>query len=68
MCRPLLDCLSFVSNGTLGDRLHAGDRVHERCLAGTIGSDQRDNLARVDVERHAVQNFNAAVSAFDIFN
>jgi hypothetical protein len=42
--------------------------VHERCFSGTIGSDQRDNLARVDVERHAVQNFNAAISAFDIFN
>src|SRR5450759_4733453 len=65
---PFFDPLAVKSYRAAGDRLHTGNGVHQRRLAGAIGADQSDDLSGVDMERDAVQNFDAAIGAFDIFN
>ena len=39
-----------------------GDRAEQRRLAGAVGSDEGDELARADVERDAVERDDGAVA------
>ena len=45
----------------------AGDGLQRSALAGPVGAEQRDDGARLDVQRHAMQGQDAAVvDHFDI--
>ena len=46
--------------------LQAGDGAQDRGLAGAVGADQRDGLALVDVERHALQRIDVVVVELDV--
>ena len=50
------------------DRRKAGDGAHQRSLAGAIGAEQGDNLARRDAKRYAAQNANAAITGVESRN
>src|SRR3546814_10971926 len=59
-------CSSDLLHVALGDASavdveQAGDGPQERCLAGTVGSQQSDDLPRGDSEAHASQNQHAVV-------
>ena len=43
-----------------------GDDAHQRGLAGAVGSDQRDSLSGVHLERDAEQRLEGAVSGVDV--
>ena len=43
------------SDGAGARPVNAGDDVEERGLARAVGSDERDHLARLDVERDAIE-------------
>ena len=46
--------------------LHAEDGADQRALAGAIGADDGDDLARRDIERHAVERLGVAVEEVEI--
>jgi len=64
----MLDRFALKPNDTTSDRLNARDGMHQCRFSGTIGPDQSNNLAFVDMERHPMQDFYAPVRAFDILN
>src|SRR5207302_4518634 len=41
---------------------HARDRAQCRALAGPVGANQRDDFARIDVHRHAVQRLDLSIA------
>ena len=45
----------------LRSRLKAGDGAQDRGLAGAVGANQRDGLALVDLDRHALQRVDVIV-------
>ena len=56
-----------VEHDFAGCRLdHAGENLHQRRLAGAILSEQRGDLAAMDVEIDALERVNAAVRLGDI--
>src|SRR5262249_49317743 len=64
--RQLRDVLAVEEDVSRRDRPDAGDRLQSGRLAGAIGADQRDNLARVDREGQALDGPNAAVENLDV--
>src|SRR5262245_35398368 len=54
------DVLSLVKNRSTGGPVAARDAVNHRCFAGTVRSDDREQLARPDGEAHAGQRRDAA--------
>src|SRR5450631_594556 len=65
---PFIDRHAVEPYGAFGNWLHTGNGVQQRRLASAIGADQSDDLSGVDMERDAVQDFDAAIGASDIFN
>ena len=44
----------------------AGERVHQRGLAGAVPADQRNDLASVEIHRHVVNGMEAAEGDADV--
>ena len=62
MRRQLGDVLT-VEDHLAGPRLRAAaNDLHQRRLAGTVGADQRDDLARLHGQAHVVQRPHRAVA------
>jgi hypothetical protein len=47
--------LALQDDPAAGRLMHTGDELDQRRLAGAVVANQRDDLARADVERHAFQ-------------
>ncbi len=47
---------------------HARDAVEKCCLAGSVGTDQAEDLATVEVERHAVEGHDSAETDVQVAN
>ena len=45
---------------------HAGNRLDDRRLAGAVVAGERDDLAGMDVERHAIQRLHGAEGLRDV--
>jgi len=56
-----LAALSAALDAALAGARLAEDRHHQRRLAGAVGADQGDDLARIDVEIDALQRLDLAV-------
>ena len=50
----------------VSDAPEAGDGAQDRGLAGAVGADQRDGLALVHLERHALQRVDVVVVELDV--
>ena len=56
------------AHGAVARLEQAADRLQGRALAGAVRADERDDLALVDVERHALERVNVAVVGVDVGN
>ena len=56
------DVVAVEANGAARRSEQSGDRVQQRRLAGAVGTDEGDDLTRVDTERHGVQRRDRAVT------
>ena len=54
------DRTAFESHATGIGRKHPGDAVEQGRLAGTVGTDQPQDLAPIEVERHVVEGTHTA--------
>ena len=64
----LTDVLAAVVDFAALHFQQAGDGVHGSRFTGTVGADQRDDLALIDVERNVTQGLDGPVKNVDIFN
>ena len=64
----LTDVLAAVVDLAALHFQQAGDGVHSSRFTGTVGADQRDDLALIDVERNVTQGLDGPVKNVDIFN
>ena len=73
LARPRGRSVSWISRPSKTDRAllrrqDPGDRAQRRRLAGAVGADQRDDLARVDLERDALERLDRAVEGVDVLD
>ena len=63
---PVIDPLAAEGDLALPRPEEPGDRPKRRRLAGTVRSDERDDLTLVDRERHATQRMDRPVEGVDV--
>ena len=62
------DARLIEAHPPIGGGVHTGDDVERRGLAGTVGANQRHDLALVDLQIQIVHGYHAAKLHSDIFN
>ena len=67
-CRAARDVPALEHQLAAGGRQDTGDGAQRRALAGAVGADQRDELARLDGQRNALQRLYLAIAANEITN
>src|SRR5712692_2732069 len=62
---PAVETLAQKADAAGGRAQEPRDRAHRRALAGAIGAEQADELARLHAEAHPVQHFHRAIGDRD---
>jgi len=68
MRQQAIDALSLETDLPAGDRLHAGERAQQCGLSRSVRADKRHNFPGVHLEADALQNFDPAIGAAQIFH